>query len=332
MASNTDLEGIPHGWRDDAGQLLRLAAPDGRTVAWFAPTFGANCVGFAARGDTGWHQVFHGEGPAALRARPSRFGLPILCPFPGDLPAGRYAWRGRDYRLPGNAPTGGGFLHGFAHTRPWTVLDHSATTVTAELLTADALRPEEWAGYPFDLSLRLRLTVAAASLLVELTATNRGAVGAPVGLGLHPYIDPALFGGDRAQARVRLPGRLERRPAVAGDPPLRPASGSLVMAAPLGSHALVGRADLGDDPVVTLEGPDGHPRIALRLLAGVREVVAFCPAEHPSISIEPLSVPLSAARHPEGHPDGPMGLEPGQVRRLVVAIDYWETVQIQGRQ
>jgi aldose 1-epimerase len=316
----TDDPSLPAGWQAERADLVRLATPDGATVAWLAPAIGGNCVGFAVRDTGGWQPVLHSDGPTALRERPSRFGVPIMFPFPGHMPGARYAWRGATYTLPSNVPAGDAFLHGFAHTRPWRLVSATSDTAVAELRTPADLTPAERAGYPFAVRLRLELTIEPAALVVTLTATNEGDVDAPVGLGLHPYFDPSLFGGDRTLARLTLPGRLERtvRPLPTG--PVRPVAETTVTPPPLGTTSLVSRTDLGAGAAVTLASPAGRPRVVMHLLEGVQDLLVFAPAEHASISVEPLSSAPSGASQPDGHPDGLVGLAPGAERRLAVRI------------
>jgi len=80
----------PPGWEADEGRLLRFADPSGAAIAWFAPEFGGNCIGYAVRRAGGWAQIIHVAGPQVLRESPTRFGIPILFPFPGHVRGSRY--------------------------------------------------------------------------------------------------------------------------------------------------------------------------------------------------------------------------------------------------
>ena len=91
---------LPTGWSGDERMLIRLDAPDGSSVAWIAPSMGANVIGFAVRGRNGWRQVLFSQGAEQLAALPSRFGVPILFPFPGHMRRGQYTWRGQTHLVP----------------------------------------------------------------------------------------------------------------------------------------------------------------------------------------------------------------------------------------
>ena len=311
----------PPGWEEATGDLVRLVNRSGAALAWLAPRYGANLVGYAVRRPAGWQQVLYAAGPQALAARPTRYGCPVLCPFPGFVTGARYTWQGHGYTLPPNLPGGRGYAHGFAHTHSWRMTQSSVDTVTAELATMTDLTPAAWAGYPFVLRLRLTARLVGQALVLELEATNEGDSAAPVGLGLHPYFDPVALGGTREQLRACLPGQTERvlddalptgttRPTTVGAVPLPPA----------GQTALVARTDLGARPAAVLRGPAGAGSVTLTLEEGCRELMLYAPAEQPSVALEPLSCALSAISRQAGAPERLAALRPGGQRRLAVTI------------
>ena len=310
----------PPGWDDAPETVLQIVDPAGVAVAWICPELGANIVAYAVDTGQGWRQVLHQDGPAALRKRPSRFGLPILFPFPGHMVGGRYRWQGREYVMPLLDPAARSYTHGFAHQRPWRFTRHDPSALTAILDTRSDLEPAQRAGYPFDLTLTLGVGLQDGRLTVELVAENVGGASAPVGIGLHPYFDPAFFAGsDRTALGIRLPGRSERR--LTSGPPIP--TGESVPADPtvairpvaLGSTMLVSRTDFGDQRAAQISGSD-NPRdslaVDLDMEMGWEDVLLFAPADGPSISIEPHTCAPGASSLPAGDPDGLRGLEPGQ--------------------
>lgn len=312
---------LPAGWETVRPGLVELVDPAGSALAWISLVHGANCIGYVVRQGDNWQPVLHSAAPESLASLPSRFGCPVLVPFPGHMVGSHYRWRGQVYQLPSNSPSGDRFMHGLAHTRPWRAVAIEPTRLVAELVTPDDLSPAERAGYPFRIRLRQTISLADGALTIELVATNEGRHEAPVGLGLHPYIDPTLLGGVRERALIELPGRLTRlgRPVPTGE--TAAVSPEPVSVPPIGETALISRTELGPDAVVTLRGPGQATRVTIRLLAGVNDIMVFAPVEHPSISIEPLSQPLSAASLPEGDPAGLVGLVPHQSRRLAVRFE-----------
>ena len=39
----------PPGWAGQGANLVRIVDPTGRAIAWLAPGYGGNCVGYAVR-------------------------------------------------------------------------------------------------------------------------------------------------------------------------------------------------------------------------------------------------------------------------------------------
>jgi aldose 1-epimerase len=313
----------PPGWEHAAESLLMLTDPNGDAVAWVCPELGANVVGLAVRTERGWRHVLHQDGPATLKERPSRFGLPILFPFPGHMVGGRYRWHGVEHAMPMLNPSAPSYTHGFAHQRPWRVTHHASTAVFAVLDTRTDLEPDQRAGYPFDLTLALEVSLAYGALTVTLAAANVGDTEAPVGIGLHPYFDPAFFSvRDRTSLSVYLPGQRARE--LTSNPPIptgasqpaRPETAITPVA--LGQQMLVSRTDFGDARTARIVGGEGSgtSQVELSMDQGWEDVLLFAPFDGPSISLEPHTGAPGAASLPEGDPDGLRGLPPG--RRLEV--------------
>lgn len=312
---------MPPGWETFSGALIRLANADASALAWLAPDYGANCVAFMVRSGDAWAPVFHNDGPGSLSERPSRFGCPVLFPFPGHMMNFQYRWQGKTLTIPRRGSTAPSFTHGFAHTHAWHVTDASQDRVIATFSTDDALAPDERAGYPFAVRLTESVSLTRYALRISVRATNEGAQDAPVGIGLHPYFAAAALGGDRTRVRVELPGRTEHhltRSVPTGEK--RPVAASTVTVAPMGETANIARTDLPPDARATLTGATGARAITFAFIEGVRDVVYFAPADQPSISIEPHTCAPGAASQPEGHPDGLVPLAPGSSLTMTVEI------------
>ncbi len=301
------MTGLPEcpasGWANSA--LIQLTDPQGAALAWIAPAAGANCIAFAVKRAGGWVNLLFSAGPDALRSRPTRFGIPLLAPFPGLLPGGRYAWRGAEYRLAPNAADGQNFAHGFAHDRPWRVTRQTAGAVELALGLPKALSAAERAGYPFEIHLRARFSLEAGALRIEFEAVNRGPDPAPLGLGLHPYFPVAPL----AEQREDLVAERSPPAKVVPSPPLGRAMLELI------PHA-------GDAPIARLRAARGGPAIELGVTAGVRALAVYAPADQPSVSFEPTTCALSAMARGEGGPDGMPALAPGGRLALSVTLRW----------
>ena len=298
----TDLPECPApGW--DEAALVRLADPAGGALAWIAPETGANCIAFSVRRAGAWVNLLFSAGPDALRARPTRFGIPLLAPFPGLLPGGRYTWRGAEYTLTPNTPDGRTFAHGFAHDRPWRVVGQSGSDVELTLSLREALSAVERAGYPFEIDLRARFSLEGGALRIDLDAVNCGCEPAPVGLGLHPYAAISALAEHREDLAAELPPPC---PALA--------------LPPLGKAMLEVCADALAPSSARLRLARGGPAIDLRVREGAGSLAVFVPADQPSVSFEPTTCALSAMALGEGGPAGMPALAPGKDLTLSASL------------
>ena len=183
-------------------------------TACVLPGVGMNCFSLAF---DGVETLYAEPGFDAGDKRASSGGIPILFPFPGRIKGQTMAWRGRNYAVGGDTVTGNA-IHGFCHTRPWTVTDRQADRVTAvfDSAKADGDLGDRWPS-SFALTATYRLSVDALSL--KLTMANTGDEDLPCGLGLHPYFLVPPGGanvGDadaarRDEVRVRLPAETKWR-------------------------------------------------------------------------------------------------------------------------
>jgi len=309
----------PPGWENAPERLYTIDAPDGRSRAWVCPEIGGNTIAYAVQTGDEWRQVLAVTTPELLRESPSRYGLPILFPFPGHMRNQRYTWAGTEYHVPPTYGSGGtNVVHGFAHIRPWRLVRQTPTHIVCELRTPDDLAPEQAAAYPFTVRVLVSITIEDHQLDVRLTAYNEGETVAPLGMGLHPYIGEGVLGPNRSVVKVDLPGATERVrpvPPSSEGAERRPAPPGPVAIVPLGQTMAVARTDLGGhSEAVVRELPpiDGRAGWTVRFAfdSGYKHVLMFAPDWQASLSIEPQTVTPGAASYPEGHIDALAPLEP----------------------
>lgn len=113
----------------------------------------------------------------------------VLAPFQNRVAQARYRFEGRDHDLLPGVPAGARLIyHGFARQLDFTrVHGGPAPEGISAIFASDAIRPGRFAGYPFALSLRVRVGLGERSLSLRIEATNTGHSAAPVTLGWHPY-------------------------------------------------------------------------------------------------------------------------------------------------
>jgi len=321
----------PPGWEDAAETLHRIVSQDGDAVAWICPELGGNTIAYAVRAGGRWIQVFDIGTPAALRETPSRYGLPILFPFPGGMRGGTYQWAGREYRVPPTYPGGSDVvIHGFAHIRPWQFWEHGGHRALLVFSTPESLDPDRAASYPFQVRLTHEISLGPDGLTSTLVAENQGTEAAPLAFGLHPYFGADVLGEDRSLTQVELPGASVRSRTAEPNPMMtggkEPAPPGPVAVVPPGDTMIASRTDFGPAPAVArivnlpaIGGQDGWT-VEVSMDEGYRDLLLFAPPTQPSISIEPQSHMPGGASLPEGHAEGLVGLEPGATLRATATI------------
>lgn len=141
----------------------------------------------AAIADSGAVTLYADRGVPTLAGaeRPELFAFrsSLLAPWPNRVVGGRWAWEGVDLELPVNDAAAGAALHGLVFSADWRAeqADDARMVLTLDLPPV--------AGYPFPLALTATYELTERGLVCALTARNTGDRKAPVGLGVHPYID-----------------------------------------------------------------------------------------------------------------------------------------------
>jgi aldose 1-epimerase len=161
------------------------------------PALGFNAFYWSAGG----HPLLYRDPNFFNELKPTRSGFPILFPFPNRIRDGRFAWEGRDFKLPLNDSAGKNAIHGFAAYRAWRVVERGGNDEQAWLTgefhgTRDAADAAQL--WPCDYRLRLTYRLFANKLRVDAVVENPDRLALPFGLGYHPYFRVAPLGGDNA--------------------------------------------------------------------------------------------------------------------------------------
>ncbi|WP_407280694.1 aldose 1-epimerase [Aromatoleum evansii] len=112
----------------------------------------------------------------------------IMVPFPNRIADGRYRFEKREHDLLPGVPTAERLIyHGFLRGMDLAIANVQETAGGASVLFTGTIRPDSFPGYPFALKLNVRVSFAARSLALFVTATNIGEHAAPYAAGWHPY-------------------------------------------------------------------------------------------------------------------------------------------------
>lgn len=106
----------------------------------------------------------------------------VLAPWPGRTEDGTYTWDGETHALTVTHPDTGTANHGLVRATDWDEVEVAADAVTLALDVGHA------PGWPFDLRLQIRYSVAEGGLTCAFEARNTGERDLPFAVGFHTYL------------------------------------------------------------------------------------------------------------------------------------------------
>ena len=178
-----------HEETNDSVQVIHLSDPSSGVSARISPTLGWNLFELHLLVDDKPVPVLMGPTSfEALKAAPSRFGNPVLFPFPNRIQKGQFQWQGQTYNTPIN--NGGNAIHGYALRSVWRVKEKLAENDFAQVtavweLSKDA--PEHVEHWPANAKIEITYTLTRQELKVTAKVTNPDTKPLPWGLGYHTY-------------------------------------------------------------------------------------------------------------------------------------------------
>jgi galactose mutarotase-like enzyme len=101
-----------------------------------------------------------------------RWGLPLMIPNFSRLKDGIFQEKGTT--LP---------IHGFGRDLPWSIVAQDTTSISIQLNSSDATRPN----YPYEFAFTVRVVAGEGTLTYTLTMENNGDEVMPIAPGFHPY-------------------------------------------------------------------------------------------------------------------------------------------------
>jgi len=185
-----------------------------KSIARIVPALGANCLELAlspADGAKPAPVINDMEFLSKTSEQPSRYGIPILFPWPSGIPGGKFEFQGKVIELnpPGEKRA---THHGFVNTAAWRVVrsdcDNTSAWLTCAIRSEDCGEKAKRFPFRFVLEMTWRLTDAGFSM--EMKTTNTGDGPMPMGLGLHPYFT-IPFGKQGSPGDCRLFTAMEKQ-------------------------------------------------------------------------------------------------------------------------
>ncbi len=119
---------------------------------------------------------------------------PLLFPVVGALRGGRYRLGAQEYAMS---------QHGFARRSEFGIVEQTDSRAVFRLVDTSETRVL----YPFAFTLDAAFTLTGASLLIDVTVTNRGDGPMPASIGFHPaFAWPLPYGERRQDHRIVFAG------------------------------------------------------------------------------------------------------------------------------
>lgn len=322
-------------------------------TARIVPALGANCLEVSlppAPGDKPVALIDDIQFLAQAKAQPSRYGIPVLFPWPSGIPGGRFQFRGKTVDL-NPAGESQSRHHGFANTNAWRVIrsdcDNTAAWLTCAIDSADCGAVA--ARFPSRCNLEMTWSLRPDRLDITMTARNTGPSAMPLGVGLHPYFTiPFGKKGSRADCKLAAAaGRQWDLDSTAKLPPGAPRPLRPFLPAPAFPVSTPGGSPLGDvsfnhvfeaTPVAgafparaSVIDEANNVRLNVSASGDFKTWVFFSPRDRSVISLEPWTLAangfnLAASGMREA---GLLELEPGQAwhGQVVINCDRPATAQ-----
>jgi aldose 1-epimerase len=306
-----------------------LGDADNRLEVW--PALGLNAYRWSVAGN----ELLYLNPQFFNENRPTRGGFPILFPFPNRIRAGTFTADGKTYHLPIGDPAKKNAIHGFAFNRAWRVVDQGANNggawITGEFQGSIDVT-ETLPLWPADYRLRVTYRLFDHVLQVEAHADNPDSKPLPFGLGYHPYVALAPFGGSQALVTVGAQKYWELRDNLPTGTILdlddaRDMRHGREYASLKLDDVLTGLLAFAYDQednlglVSVVRHPAGERMLTLWIGADFRELVAFTPPHREAICLEPYTCTTDAINvASRGIDAGLRVLEPGESWRGIIKM------------
>jgi len=276
-------------------QTLPIRDPSTGSSAEVLISQGFNCFRFTAMPAGRPIEVLYAPSDfASGQSRPSRGGIPLMCPFPGRIPGTQFTWKRKKYMLEAGDALGNA-NHGFVMSRPWRIIDQADNQLSGEFhaFRDDPSLKDRW---PADFRLTAIYTLLGNTLHGHYTIENPGDVPLPCGFGTHPYFRVPLASEKADDCIVRLPvtARWELKDMLPTGKRINLPDADKFQAGQRYADLTLddvfsGLQFVGDWCEPSIHDPTSGRTITQRFDGAFRECVAYTPPHREAICIEPLT-------------------------------------------
>jgi aldose 1-epimerase len=312
-------------------QAVTLIDQAAHTEAVIVPSLGFACVALRVMTTSGnWEVLAEPPDSDSLVNRTSRYGIPVMYPWPNRIREGKFSFQGRELTMP-LAPNGLHAIHGVTRARAWTVEQTGTDYKGAFCRGSIVIGTEPGDIWPFPSKLTVEYRLAGRELSVIAEAVNTGDGPFPMGFGIHPWFGmPLGAGGSKQSLEVLAPAASfwELDETLCSTGAIKPVSE--------GFDARDWQA-IGDtfiDDVYTalpltdgwftaaIRDPASGRTVAVHSDAAFREHVIFAPRHGQAVCLEPYTCATDAFNlDNRGLDAGTIVLEPGASWRGVSVIE-----------
>lgn len=313
-----------------AGHRLIVLADGAGTEAILAPSLGFACIGLRVSTRDGvWSVLAEPPDGTALVGQTTRYGIPILFPWPNRIRNGQFKFAGATHQVPVDARSPHA-NHGLARRRPWIIdnLDARDDGATCRASVTIGSGPDD--PWPFPVRLTVTYRLAGTRLTLFAEARNAGRDLMPIGFGIHPWFTlPLGPGGSRDRCEIRVPaaqvwelegnlttGRVLPVDAARDARQWRPLDGVVL------DDVYTGLLQLDGWSTVEVRDPDSGRKVAVWSDRAFPHHVVYAPDNRSVVCLEPYTCPTDAFNlHANGQDVGVVLLHPGGVWRGAVEIE-----------
>lgn len=301
-----------------------------KAEARIATSLGNNCYSFGMPVNGEWIDLIDPPPDLeTLKNEPTRYGNPILFPFPNRIRGGKFTFEGKEYTFD-RAPGTPNSIHGLLLNQPYQVESvdtEGCASIVCRLDSREFI--EITRQYPLPFEIRITHTLIETTLTLDIHIRNIGDSNMPMGFGIHPYFRVPLSSNSSAErCLITVPAskRWELEELLpTGEVSDLEADVDFRSGKPLAGRqfddVLTGVVLTDDVSRCVIDDRDGGIRMTLASDSQFRELVIYTPPGRSSICFEPYTCPTDAINlEARGIDAGVIVLEPGAVFSSTIRI------------